>query len=194
MNLPHPLNFEISSPRRVSQAFLQLGLVSFPSAAEYIMKLPYGRNAHKRDPLIVLDEGKGTCSTKHALLKMLADENYLIGMDLVIGLYHMNSINTPRVAEILEKHHLDSIPEAHCYLQYGTTIYDFTGETELLFQPDLIKEITIEPNQIDDFKINYHQAYMKFWADKHGLNLTVQDLFNIREQCIARLTEVSVIK
>ena len=44
------------------------------SAVTYIRRLPYGRNTDRSDILRVLREGKGTCSTKHALLACLAQE------------------------------------------------------------------------------------------------------------------------
>ncbi|MGI6128050.1 MAG: hypothetical protein ACOYEF_14125 [Planifilum sp.] len=44
------------------------------SAAAYIRRLPYGCNTDRGDFRRVLREGKGTCSTKHALLVRLAQE------------------------------------------------------------------------------------------------------------------------
>jgi hypothetical protein len=45
-------------------------------------------------PVIVLAEQRGTCSTKHALLRRLAIEQ---GLDiaLVLGIYEMTERNTP---------------------------------------------------------------------------------------------------
>jgi len=65
--------------------------------------------------LAVLNERKGTCSTKHALLKALAGEQGL-PIRLMLGIYEMNVRNTPGIRLVLEKHHLPCMPEAHCYL------------------------------------------------------------------------------
>ena len=67
---PKPLE----SNGAITSAFLQLGKQDFRSAGQYIQALPYGRNTHPSDLLIVLTEERGTCSTKHALLRRLAIE------------------------------------------------------------------------------------------------------------------------
>jgi hypothetical protein len=56
-----------------SIAFIHAGIPDYRSAAEFVSRLPYGRNT-VTDPLVVLIEGRGTCSTKHALLYRLAVE------------------------------------------------------------------------------------------------------------------------
>jgi hypothetical protein len=48
---------------------VQKGITTFQQALEYIHRLPYGRNADRADYRLVLKEGKGTCSTRQALLK-----------------------------------------------------------------------------------------------------------------------------
>ena len=58
----------------VSAAVLGLGIDDFRCIAQYIRDLPYGRNAATNDMFAVLNERRGTCSTKHALLKALASE------------------------------------------------------------------------------------------------------------------------
>jgi hypothetical protein len=47
------------------------------AAGRYLQTLPYGRTADRADFRTVLREGKGTCSTKHALLASIADEQHL---------------------------------------------------------------------------------------------------------------------
>src|SRR6516164_5202386 len=74
----------------VSAAFLRLRIHDFRSAGQYIRDLPYGRNAAVSDMLAVLNERKGTCSTKHALLKALAGEQAL-PIRLMLGIYEMNA-------------------------------------------------------------------------------------------------------
>jgi hypothetical protein len=50
----------------VTAAFLGIARTDFRTAAQYACGLPYGRNSDPNDPLIVLAEQRGTCSTKHA--------------------------------------------------------------------------------------------------------------------------------
>src|SRR5215471_3539690 len=84
---------------RVSAAFLGLLIDDFRRAAQYVRDLPYGRNAATSDMLAVLNERKGTCSTKHALLKALADEQGL-PIRLMLGIYEMNARNTPGIGHV----------------------------------------------------------------------------------------------
>ncbi len=39
----------------------------------FIRHLPYGRNSNRTDLSLVIKEQKGTCSSKHALLKEIAN-------------------------------------------------------------------------------------------------------------------------
>ena len=89
----------------ISAAFLRLRIHDFRSAGQYVRDLSFGRNAATSDLLAVLNEGKGTCSTKHALLKALASQQGL-PIRLVLGIYEMNARNTPGIGHVLEQHHL----------------------------------------------------------------------------------------
>jgi hypothetical protein len=85
--------------------------------ARYLQALPYGRISDRARPLLVLVEGRGTCSSKHAVLVELADE---IGLDvrLTPGIFEMSARTHPELTTILERHGLDHIPEAHCYVRH----------------------------------------------------------------------------
>jgi len=85
----------------INAAFLD----DFRRAGQYVRDLPYGRNAATGDILAVLNECKGTCCTKHALLKVLASEQGL-PIRLMLGIYEMNARNTPGVGHVLEEYHL----------------------------------------------------------------------------------------
>jgi hypothetical protein len=68
------------------------GLSIRRSIGQYIQALPYGRNMHPIDLLIVLTEKRGTCSTKHALLRRLAiEQNW--DFALVLEIYEMTEQN-----------------------------------------------------------------------------------------------------
>jgi len=93
-------NKELGLNGNVSKAFMHLGCSTFHEACLHVKDLPYGRTSDKSSLLNVLTEQKGTCSTKHALLKALADEQSL-DILLTIGIYPMRETNTPGVGEIL---------------------------------------------------------------------------------------------
>ena len=50
------------------------GIETLQQAFNYIAKLPYGRNSNRIDFSLVVKESKGTCSSKHAFLKSLINE------------------------------------------------------------------------------------------------------------------------
>ena len=111
----------------------------------------------------------GTCSTKHALLKRLADENDFKNVKLILGLFRMNKKNTPEISATLMQNDLEFIPEAHCYLKFEEQIIDLTkiNSKPTDFLDDLIEEIEISPDQITDYKVNYHKNYLVTWLDNN---------------------------
>jgi hypothetical protein len=186
------LNAEIQPNGPVSEECIRRHLYSFGQAAAYVRQLPYGRNADKNSILCVFTDNCGTCSTKHALLKRLADENQIGNLKLMLGMFHMNKNNSPQIAATLALHHLESIPEAHCYLKYKGQRIDFTkvNFNPLAVVEDLIEEIEIAPEQITDFKNNYHQNHLKTWLQAQPqIQLSFAALWKVREQCIQDLSE-----
>lgn len=81
----------------ISNAFVRLGALDYRAAARFISRLPYGRNTIVNDRLVVIRENRGTCSTKHAILRRLAIEQ-AVDVALVIGIYAMHERNTPALA------------------------------------------------------------------------------------------------
>jgi len=186
MKLP---DFAIQAKGPVSLAFLQKGLDSFAQAAAFVKTLPYGRNVDKSNILCVLADNVGTCSTKHALLQNLANENGIANMQLVLGIFAMDAINTPPIAPVLQQYRLTYIPEAHSYLRYEAQIIDCTAITPIQFEESLLEETTIAPHQITDFKVNWHRAYLQKWLAQHTeIPYTVAELWDIREYCIKALS------
>lgn len=183
-------NFRIASEGEVSNEFKQMGMHDFQAAAAFIRDLPYGRNADKHNLLTVFTDGRGTCSTKHALLKLLAMENDQHQVELSIGLFKMNPFNTPEVGNTLRQYNLEYIPEAHCYLRVGEEIIDVTKAHSKPsdFVSDLIEETDILPDQITDYKVAWHQKYLRRWLSENiQIPLTFESLWQVREMCIADL-------
>jgi hypothetical protein len=175
----------------ISDNFLEHGIIDFKQACNYIQNLPYGRNADKTKLHTIFQDQCGTCSTKHAVLAQLADEQQINEIQLICGIFKMNGINTPAVAKILMDHDLDYLPEAHNYLKYKNKIFDFTfpeNQKSLEFIPDLMEETIILPHQIATFKIEYHQTFLNTWLEANPLiPYTVEQLWDIREECIKAL-------
>ena len=177
----------------ITSAFVRLGNGTFRAAGRYIQALPYGRNSHPGDPLIVLTEKQGTCSTKHALLRRLAIEQQL-DIALVLGIYEMSEENTPGVGAVLAKHGLASLPEAHCYLRIAGKRIDVTraahrGPADPI--ADFLHEEEINPTQITNYKTEMHKQYLSRWiTDIGGLDgRSMADIWKVREECIASLSK-----
>ncbi len=106
-------DFRLRPDGEVASGFAALGLNDFRAAACHVRDLPYGRNSDRSDNGLVLDEARGTCSTKHELLAALAREHEA-PVELKLGIYLMNGRNTPGVGPVLSSYGLDDLPEAHC--------------------------------------------------------------------------------
>jgi hypothetical protein len=174
----------------ITARFRAAGVRDLAGAARRLLALPYGRIADRDAFWRVLDEGRGTCTTKHALLAELAREQS-IDVTLVLGVYEMSERNTPGVGGILRAHGLAAIPEAHCYLRHRGERVDVTGvpagaepiERFLHEEP-----ITVE--QIGAYKRAVHRRVLGEWLDGseayRGRDL--EEVWRIREACIAALS------
>lgn len=178
----------------VSSQFLTLGIHSIEEAYNWVAKLPYRRNSDKNDALIVLKEACGTCSSKHALLKRLADENGLHAIRLMLGIFKMNGQNNPAIKKTLAQYNLDYIPEAHNYLKVDQHIMDFTGLPiyEEDFSQSLLTEIEINPEQITTYKTDFHKRFLKQWIIDNKIPYSLDELWQIREKCIYNLSKANL--
>jgi hypothetical protein len=181
--------FELAAERPLAGRFRACGATSYHDAAALIWHLPYGRTSDRADPTLVLSEGRGTCSTKHALLAQLAAEHGQ-PVELVLGIYLMGEANTPGTGAALAANGLDAIPEAHCYLRAGGQRIDLThppgrlpGEPIAAF----LHEEPIVPHQIGAYKQELHRRFLEAWAP--ATPFSVAELWAIREACIAALGE-----
>ena len=139
----------------------------------------------RSDWRLVLKEGRGTCSTKHALLADLAREN-LRHVVLLLGVYDMDEGNTPGVGAVLERHSLPCVPEAHCYLAHEGARVDLTREEGGAGQAEgFLHEEQIEPHQIGEYKVRAHREFVRRWAAERGLDPEL--VWQAREECIAAL-------
>jgi hypothetical protein len=168
------------------------GLATFREAADRVWRLPYGRTSDRANPFLVLEEGRGTCSTKHALLKLLALEHD-VPVEQVLGVYLMTEANTPGVGQVLDAHGLSGIPEAHCYLRVGDQRIDLTHPPDSVPGEPIggfLHEEAIEPGQIAGYKTDFHRRFIERWLAEPGApDLTPDEAWAIREACIRALGE-----
>jgi hypothetical protein len=167
--------------------------MNFETLIEKVKNIPYGRNANRYDFSLVLSENKGTCSSKHAFLKDFADNNRIQNVKLYIGIFKMNEVNTPKIGDLLSNNKIEYIPEAHCYLKINQVPVDVTTVDSFYdkIKQDIVEEIEITPNQVSDFKVTYHKAFLKNWIKETNQNNTFEEIWEIREQCISKLSQLS---
>jgi len=184
------LNSKLVNKGILSKRLLELEVFTFLKAIQFVKNLPYGRTADRANPDLVLTELKGTCSTKHALLKKIAIEQELNNVKLYLCLFKMNGSNTSKLSGILNKYAIKDIPEAHCVLQIENEFIDVTNVTSDYnrLKDDVLELIEIQPEQIGDFKINYHQAYLKKWLKESDSKYSFEEFWSIREKCIKTLS------
>jgi hypothetical protein len=113
-NFPDAL---ISGSGVIANEFLKLGITGFIDACRYVHELPYGYNSDRDDLSILFREGKGSCTTKHAVIATLAEELSL-PIFKNIGIYAMTEEIVSGTQQILEDYNLPHIPMVHCYLVY----------------------------------------------------------------------------
>ncbi|MQA92658.1 MAG: hypothetical protein GEU90_20955 [Gemmatimonas sp.] len=149
-------------------------------------RLPYGRTSKAGEHSLVLIEGRGTCSSKHALLAALA-RNHGAPVYLLLGLYEMNEQSTPGVAAVLESYGLETVPEAHCVIscegvRIDVTHPDSSGACEIGF----LMEKEIMPEEVGDAKQIWHRRQIEIWCSERSLDPAT--VWEARETCIAVLS------
>jgi hypothetical protein len=116
----------ISGPGPMAAAFLARGVQSFHAACTYVQGLPYGYNSDRDDPMVLFEEEKGTCTTKHAVIAALASE---LGLPVAkhIGIYAMTEALVTGTQALLDTFSLPYVPMIHCFLACGSDRVDLTA-------------------------------------------------------------------
>ena len=182
-------NHPLAEDGPVTRLFRAAGVEDFRGAAGYVRRLPYGRITDRSKFWLVLEEGRGTCTTKHATLAELAREQH-IEVQLMLGIYEMTERNTPGVGAVLNRYGLTSIPEAHCYLRYEGQRVDVTGVAAGAEPIDrFLHEEPITVEQIGAYKNDLHRRFLGDWIARTETlaGRSVDEVWRIREECIAAL-------
>lgn len=182
-------NGPFSAVGRYTSLFQMAGIHDFAGAARHVRALPYGRIADRQKLWLVLEEGRGSCTTKHALLAELAREQR-IDVQLTLGIYEMSERNTPGVGRVLSVYRLEYIPEAHCYLRHEGGEFDITGVlagAEPIHH--FLHEEPISVDQIGAYKQDLHQRFLRDWITRTDSvrGRSLEEVWRIREACIAAL-------
>jgi len=171
----------------MTQLFIQRGIRDFLSACSTIQALPYGRNVNRMDLGLILTEGRGACSGKHALLATLAEENGIPEIELIAGIFLMSPETHPLLTDFFEGKPYTALPECHCYLRFNGERFDYTDHSNGMerIAPKIVREQRIEPHQVAEWKPKIHQEYLKGWLKRNPqVELSLEELWEDREQCI----------
>lgn len=156
----------------------------------YIRQMPYGRNSSRTDLELVIKEQKGTCSSKHALAKKIADLNEIADVKLILGIYQMTQSNTIGIGNHLSDNGLRYLPEAHSYLKINGKRIDLTNQDSDISRivPDIIEEHEITPSQVGEYKVVFHQRFIQNWIKTQRIAKDFNTIWSIRERCIQELS------
>ncbi|MBD3194161.1 MAG: hypothetical protein GF317_03840 [Candidatus Lokiarchaeota archaeon] len=121
-NLPDK---KIVSKGEMSKKFLSLGIDSFKEACLYVHDQEYGYNSDYSDHMIFFKEGKGSCTSKHAVIAALADE-LEIPLYKKVAIYELTEDITDGAGKIIKKYGIPYIPMQHCFLVYKDYRFDLT--------------------------------------------------------------------
>ncbi len=179
----------LSKAGALSDIAFNKGLTNLLQLVNYVRELPYSRNSVRGDLSLVFREDRGTCSSKHAVVAAIAEEQGWDFVQLILVMYEMTQSNTPMVKDVLAKHALALIPEAHCYLKINECAFDLTFIDADIgrIASSILEAKSILPGQIGQWKVNYHKAYLARWAAKTHPDQKWEALWEIREACIRAL-------
>lgn len=175
----------------MTQLIIDKGIYDFEALLDHVKSLPYGRNSNRKDLSLVISEGKGTCSSKHALVAEVADLNKISDVQLVLAIYKMNNRNTPGIGDHIENAELEYIPEAHCYLSVNDQLMDITKASSDINKllPDVLYEEFIKPEQVGEYKVEFHQKYIREWISDNNVPMAFNEVWGLRERCIRELSQ-----
>lgn len=184
-------DFEITLPGPWTPFLADLKISRFSELCAYVHALPYGRNTNRNDFYQVFSESRGSCSSKHGLLATVAEAHQQSEIHLMVGLFLMSGRTHPVLTDLLAAHHLNAIPEAHAYFRCDGNRYDFTfpGKDISSLESFIVREQRCEPNQLIDWKPMIHKHYLDSWLKRQTSGHTAEQIWDIREQCIALLSE-----
>ena len=182
-----PFDFELGHSGVVTQRLRGQGVTTFAAACSLVERLPYGRVSDSPSPTSVLDQQRGTCSSKHALLAQLAHESRRFDIHLTLGYLELTESNSPGIAALLQRHSLPAIPEAHCYLRFGTQRLDFTGlnEGSVPLVDSVVSEERIAIDGLREEKRRRHEQYLRRWSAARRLDPSL--VWSVREAWIEAL-------
>jgi hypothetical protein len=146
--LPNP---DLLLGSTVADLFLARGVATFRDACQWVKDLPYGSNSRFGDSLVLFEEGRGTCFSKHGVIARLAGEMH-VKVHKNLGFYRLDDEIITGVNQVLRPYGLDFIPTMHCFLEHGSFHVDLTegncnGKNKTIESYDFVVRVRPEPSR-----------------------------------------------
>ncbi|MFW9989069.1 MAG: hypothetical protein ACFFC3_10465 [Candidatus Odinarchaeota archaeon] len=180
---------EIKPLGEISRKFLALDIKSFKKACEYVHNFEYGYNTNYDDKMVLFNENKGTCTTKHAIIAGLAKE-LKISLYKHVGIYKFTEEISNGTNDILKKYKLPYVPMVHCFLVYKNFRFDLT-EGNCNGKNTSIENF-IHEEKVDPF-ITRKDEYLLFKKVLKEKILPSKEMEGISERSILKAREESII-
>ncbi len=163
--------------------------MTVPQAANYVKRLPYGRNRTTEDSMILFQDGFGNCLAKHGIIARLAEE-----LELAIyrheGFYRLNDQIVTGVGAILAANGLSYIPRTHCFLSFEKKYVDLTdgnctGKNGLI--EEYIEITRVKPEQTQaEADLMIRDFYSRICeVDADFARLGIEGMLEVLERCVA---------
>lgn len=185
------MDFMLNAQDDLTNDIVESGAVTFHDLFRCVKNYKYARiNMNSLND--VWYKRQGTCSSKHAFLKHVANLNDL-DVKLFVLVFKMNAKNTKSIQSILEENNLKYIPEAHCVLSMENEFLDATSNQSSYdtIIDDILTQREVDIDFIVNGKILYHKDFLKNWIDSNPnyTDKNFEEVWSIREKCIAKLSE-----
>ncbi|MEA5507774.1 hypothetical protein VB735_32735 [Halotia wernerae UHCC 0503] len=180
-------NVNIQAKGVVSKKFLEHGIETFCAACHWIKDLAYGSNSNNENSLILFQENRGTCTTKHGVIALLAQE---LGLEVYknLGFYRLNDDIVIGVNAIIQIHGLNFIPQIHCFLEYGSFKVDLTegncnGKNKTIEDYDFV--VRVNPDLTYEEEKRYYISYLNqyFAIDPKLAKVSIPEILELLEAC-----------
>jgi hypothetical protein len=180
----------ITPSGEISKEFLELGVHSFKDACYHVKKIEYGYNSDYDDKMILFEEMKGTCTTKHAVIAGLAEE-LNIPLFKYVGIYKFTEEISNGVDKILKKYGVPYAPMIHCFLVYEKYRFDLTEGNNNGKKTSIEDFIHIE--KVDPF-ISQKEEYLILKKILKQRILPSKEMKGIAERKLLKAREESIIQ
>jgi hypothetical protein len=171
----------------ISEKFLERGIKTFCTACHWVKDLPYGSNSNNENSLILFEENRGTCTTKHGAIARLASE---LELEIYknLGFYRLNDEIVMGVNAIIQTHGLSFIPQIHCFLESGSFRVDLTegncnGKNKTIEDYDFV--VRVNPDLTHEEQKSYYISYVKqyFAIEPRLAEVGIPTILELLETC-----------